>query len=96
MIVIGDVIIGLGIAALVLLNVYQFGKVCEERAINAAYGTRLAKAEVVNKDNAEKLVDLKKPVLITMTEQQVMGLASMLQAAFETLHPGTALARKPN
>ena len=88
MIVIGDVIIGLGIAALALLNVYQFGKVREERAINELYGTRLAKAVQVNDENTAKLADMKKPTLITMTGQQVMGLAYMLQAAIQALNSG--------
>ena len=94
--IVSDVVIGLGIAALSLLNVYQFGRVREQRDINEANSLKLAAADLANKANAEKLVIMKQPVLITMTEQQVLGLANMLQSAFEALHPSTVLARRPN
>ena len=94
--IVSDVVIGLGIAALALLNVYQFGRVREQRDINEANSLKLAAADLANKANAEKLVIMKQPVLITMTEQQVLGLANMLQSTFEALHPSTVLARRPN
>ncbi len=97
MLVIGDVIIGLGIAALALLNVYQYGQVREQRAVNEANSLKLAKAELANTTNATMLADMKKPVLITMTEQQVMGLAGMLQSGLEALHATPIIGgKKPN
>lgn len=97
MIVATDVVIGLILSGLALLNVYQYGKVREQRSVNLANSERLGAMEKGIRDNDARLAEMKKPTLITMTEQQVMSLASMLQSAFEALlYPSTSLARKPN
>ena len=91
----GDVVVGFVVCGLMLLNIYQFGKVREQRAINAENCRKLAVIDIKNKENEENLARLKQPITITMTEQQVMGMANMLQQAFIALNPSLT-NKKPN
>ena len=89
-------ILGAIIVLLVLLNVYQFGKVREQRAINLYNAARIGVMDKGIAENRKELEEMKKPTIITMTEPQVMGLASMLQSALVALNPALPTQKKPN
>jgi len=80
-------ILGIIIMLLALLNVFQYGKVREQRAVNLYNAERIGAMGKGIEENKAALADKQKPTIITMTEPQVLGLASMIQSALVALHP---------
>ena len=80
-------VLGIIIMVLALLNIFQWGKVREQRAVNLYNAERLGAMSKGIEENKAALADKQKPTIITMTEQQVLGLASMIQSALVALHP---------
>ena len=95
MFVIG-LITGLLLVLLVLLNIYQYGQLREQRSLNADATVKLAKLDINIKDNEAKLAEMRRPSYIILGDAHVLQLANRIIGAMQAMGAPSSYAKRLN